>query len=109
MPGNAGNSDQDRLRILKQEIEKQKKIAAERKKAIEEKEREKRRLERLAREAREREQRMRRREELYFCGSWILDNGLLHRLCIKMYVHKKIKSAFIFKYKNRSGVNKVMP
>ena len=66
MPGNAGNSDQDRLRILKQEIEKQKKIAAERKKAIEEKEREKRRLERLAREARERrerEQRMRRREE----------------------------------------------
>ena len=62
----AGNSDQERLRILKQEIEKQKKIAAERKKAIEEKEREKRRLERLAREARERrerEQRMRRREE----------------------------------------------
>ena len=61
-----GNSDQDRLRILKQKIEKQKKIAAERKKAIEEKEREKRRLERLAREARERrerEQRMRRREE----------------------------------------------
>ena len=30
-----GNSDQERLRILKQEIEKQKKIAAERKKAIE--------------------------------------------------------------------------
>ena len=28
-----GNSDQDRLRILKQEIEKQKKIAAERKKS----------------------------------------------------------------------------
>ena len=56
-----GNCDQEKLRILKQEIEKQKKIAA-----IEEKEREKRRLERLAREARERrerEQRMRRREE----------------------------------------------
>ena len=64
-----GNCDQEKLRILKQEIEKQKRIAAERKKAIEEKEREKRRLERLAREAREarerreREQRMRRREE----------------------------------------------
>ena len=60
-----GNSDQDKLRILKQEIEKQKIIAAERKKAIEVKEQEKRSLKRLVREARERrerEQRMRRKE-----------------------------------------------
>ena len=53
-------------RKLKEEIEKQKKIAAERQRAIEAKERERQRLERLAREARERrerEQRMKRREE----------------------------------------------
>ena len=64
-----GNSDQERQRKLKEEIEKQKKIAAERQRAIEAKERERQRLERLAREAREarerreREQRMKRREE----------------------------------------------
>lgn len=62
-----GNSDQaERQRKLKEEIEKQKKIAAERQRAIEQKERERQRLERIAREARERrerEQRMKKREE----------------------------------------------
>ena len=54
-----GNSDQERQRKLKEEIIKQKKIAAERQRVIKEKEREMQRLERLARER----QRFRHREE----------------------------------------------
>ena len=46
----AGNSNQERQRKLKEEIVKQKKIAAERQRVIKEKEREMQRLERLARE-----------------------------------------------------------
>ena len=55
--------DQERQRKLKKDIEKQKEIATERQRAIEEKEGEIQRLERLARERRELEQRMCRREE----------------------------------------------